>query len=71
MTVGLDPVLQAVELPARVADLATGLTDVDRDTLTLKLNKLDIEIRKIDKHKGCFCSFYCIDNLELNEMVDR
>ena len=40
MTVGLDPVLQAVELPARVADLATGLTDVDRDTLTLKLNEL-------------------------------
>ena len=58
MTVGLDPVLQAVELPARVADLATGLTDVDRDTLTLKLNELDIQIRKIDKHKGCFCSFY-------------
>lgn len=34
LPVGLDAVLQAVELPAGVADLDTGLTDVDRDDLT-------------------------------------
>ena len=32
--VGLDPVLEAVQLPARVADLATGLPDVDGDHLS-------------------------------------
>ena len=34
--IGLDPVLEAVELPAGVTDLAAGLADVDRNTLTLK-----------------------------------
>ena len=33
--IGLDAVLQAVQLPTRVADLNAGLTNVDRDTLTL------------------------------------
>lgn len=31
--IGLDAVLEAVELPARVPDLDTGLADVDRDAL--------------------------------------
>jgi hypothetical protein len=30
-TIGLDTVLEAVELPARVCDLATGLADVQTD----------------------------------------
>ena len=36
LTVRLDAMLQAVQLPACVADLNSGLTHVDRDTLTLK-----------------------------------
>ena len=36
VAVWLDAVLEAVELPARVADLNPGLADVDGDTLTLK-----------------------------------
>ena len=35
VAVGLDAMLEAVELPAGVADLATGLADVDGDALTL------------------------------------
>jgi hypothetical protein len=34
LTIGLDAVLEAVELPAGVADLDTGLADVDGDYLT-------------------------------------
>eukprot|EP00955_Chlamydomonas_euryale_P057554 356816-Chlamydomonas_euryale.AAC.3 len=34
LAVGLDAMLQAVELPAGVADLATGLADMDGDCLT-------------------------------------
>ena len=36
MTVRLDAMLKAVELPAGVSDLTTRLTDVDGDTFTLK-----------------------------------
>lgn len=32
LTVRLDTVLQAVELPASITNLDTGLSDVDRDT---------------------------------------
>ena len=35
MTIGLDAMLKAVELPAGVTNLATGLADVDGDALTL------------------------------------
>ncbi|KAG7278491.1 hypothetical protein CRUP_038786 [Coryphaenoides rupestris] len=35
LSVWLDPMLQTVELPAGIANLDTGLTDVDGDTLTL------------------------------------
>jgi hypothetical protein len=34
LAVGLDAVLQAVELPAGISDLDTGLADVDGDHLT-------------------------------------
>lgn len=34
LSIGLDAVLQAVELPAGVTDLDSGLTDVDGDNLT-------------------------------------
>ena len=34
--VGLDAVLQAVQLPAGIANLDSGLADVDRDALTLE-----------------------------------
>ena len=37
MPVRLDAVLEAVELPARVADLAASLADMDGNTLTLKI----------------------------------
>ena len=36
LPVRLNPVLQAVQLPARIADLAPGLADVDRDALALQ-----------------------------------
>ena len=36
VSVGLDAMLQAVKLPAGIANLAAGLADVDRDALTLK-----------------------------------
>ena len=36
LAIRLDSVLQAVQLPAGVADLDSGLTDVKGDTLTLK-----------------------------------
>ena len=38
LAIRLNAVLQAVELPAGVTDLATSLADVDRDALTLKVN---------------------------------
>ena len=34
--IGLDAVLEAVQLPAGVTNLATSLADMDRNTLTLK-----------------------------------
>jgi len=34
LTIWLDTVLQAVQLPAGVTDLATGLSNVDRDTFS-------------------------------------
>ena len=37
--VGLDAVLQAVQLPAGVAHLDTGLADMDGETFTLHINK--------------------------------
>ena len=39
LTVGLDAMLQTVQLPACIADLHSGLTDVDGDTLTLRKKK--------------------------------
>ena len=36
LAIGLDAVLEAVELPAGVTNLDAGLADVDRDALTLK-----------------------------------
>ena len=35
LAVWLDAVLQAVEFPAGISNLDTGLSNVDRDTLTL------------------------------------
>lgn len=35
LAIWLNPMLQAVQLPASIADLDTSLTNVDRDTLTL------------------------------------
>jgi hypothetical protein len=34
LAIGLDAVLKAVELPAGISDLDTGLADVDGDDLT-------------------------------------
>ena len=35
LAIRLDSVFETVQLPAGITDLDTGLTDVDRDTLTL------------------------------------
>ena len=48
MTIRLDAVLEAVKLPARVANLAASLADVDGDAFTLKNNKNE--------------SFHCIES---------
>ena len=39
----LDPVLQTVELPAGIPNLAASLANVDRDTLTLNSNKIQLK----------------------------
>lgn len=39
LTVRLDAVLQTVELPACIAHLDTGLTDMDREAFTLGEHK--------------------------------
>ena len=38
VAVGLDAMFEAIKFPARVPDLATGLTHVDRDALALRIN---------------------------------
>ena len=38
LAIGLDAVLETVELPAGVTNLAAGLADVNGDTLTLKVD---------------------------------
>lgn len=38
LPVRLDAMLQAIELPAGIADLHTSLSDVNRDALTLQNN---------------------------------
>ena len=45
MSIWLDAVLKAVELPTGVTNLATGLADVDRDALTLGKKALNEEDR--------------------------
>ena len=42
MTIGLDAMLKAVELPTGVTNLATGLADVDGDALTLGKYKVKL-----------------------------
>ena len=39
LSVRLNPMLQAVQLPTGIADLASGLADVDRDALPLQIRK--------------------------------
>ena len=39
LTIRLDAVLQAVQLPAGIAHLDSGLADMDRDTFTLEGKK--------------------------------
>ena len=43
LAVGLDPVLQAVQLPAGIAHLDTGLADMNGNTLTLQ-NKTSCQL---------------------------
>ena len=40
LTIRLDTVLQAVQLPARIANLNAGLANMDTDALTLKQIKI-------------------------------
>ncbi len=40
LSVRLDPMFQAVKLPAGIADLDASLTNVDGDTLTLEERKI-------------------------------
>jgi hypothetical protein len=53
----LDAMLEAVEFPARIADLNTGLTDVDRNALShflrdlRRLKERNCRTRKIEERK--------------------
>ena len=47
VTVGLDPVLQTVQLPTGVANLAAGLADVDGNAFTLRRKKMFFKIIQI------------------------
>ena len=49
LTVRLDSVFQAIQLPAGIADLHSGLADMDGYTLTLKVKRYETEIPF-----GCF-----------------
>ena len=40
LTIWLDPVFETVQLPAGIADLDSGLADMDGDTFTLKITHL-------------------------------
>jgi hypothetical protein len=42
MAIRLDTMLQAVQLPAGIADLAASLADVDGDALTLKIEETNL-----------------------------
>ncbi len=42
LSIRLDPVLQAIQLPARIPDLHPGLTHVDGNTLPLVREKSNI-----------------------------
>ena len=55
LAIRLDAVLQAVELPARVTDLDTGLTHVDGDHLTLTLKVKNEKNDMIEICNNCKC----------------
>ena len=44
LTIRLDAVLQAVQLPASITDLDAGLSDVDRDAFTLEKTSMENKI---------------------------
>ena len=52
LAVGLDAMLEAVKFPAGVADLATSLSNMDGDALTLWERKVTVKASKKDKTKG-------------------
>uniref|UniRef100_A0A1I7RU54 Uncharacterized protein n=1 Tax=Bursaphelenchus xylophilus TaxID=6326 RepID=A0A1I7RU54_BURXY len=60
-TVGLDAVLQTIELPARIPDLHTGLAHVDGDNFALKefavilnFSKKSLELeKKLESDRKC------------------
>ena len=53
LTVGLDAVLEAVQLPAGIAYLQTALADVDAEDFTLQTEKsLTIIINQLSIHKS-------------------
>ena len=54
--IGLDSMLEAVELPTSIANLATGLADMNRDTLTLKGNVCILTVKCLVSNCG---SYHC------------
>ena len=57
LPVRLDTVLQAVQLPAGIADLDTGLSNMDRDALTLQRKKTEMQlVRRIAIYLNEDCS---------------
>jgi len=53
LTVGLDAVLQTVQLPAGVAHLHSGLADMDADALTLQTSFSHMQISKASRNPVC------------------
>ena len=65
LTIRLDAVLQAVQLPAGIAHLDSGLADVDRDALTLEGQRLWIyTMLHLDSY-----FVYTVDLVELDSVL--
>ena len=52
LPVRLDPMLKAVKLPAGIANLASGLANVNGDALTLKLKDSIFEAKSLFRNKA-------------------
>ena len=70
MAIRLDAMLEAVELPAGIANLAAGLADVDRNALTLQVRRAGLSVAanmkgKIKRRRRRFVCLTLLVNLRV------